>query len=201
MVPTESIFFTGGPGAGKSTLIAQLANACTRMGHKVLLNTGEESPFHVKLRCDRLGLKSGFIIGQDTSLSKCLKHADEVGAEFLMVDSLQTFDDPLYAQRNISYQNGPTSQRVLQELVNWGKSTGGCVVAIGHVKKDGEFAGKQTLKHMVDGHVTIHVDGREKSDTYGLRILKVEKHRFGASGTELVLDMGALGLKENGALA
>lgn len=196
-VPTETIFFTGGPGTGKSTLFAQMADRITASGRTVLLNTGEESPYHMKMRCERLGLRHGFIIGQDTSLVKTLKHADECGADFLLVDSLQTFDDPQYERsRGIQYQNSKTVERVLQELANWAKCNMKVVFAIGHVNKGGGFEGRNTLQHMVDGHLDMWLDQRDKSDTYGYRVLSVKKHRFGASGTELILDMTSHGLKE-----
>ncbi len=200
-VPSTTLFFTGAPGSGKSTLFCQMADAITKGGRSVLLNTGEESPFHVKMRCERLNLKHGFIVGQDTSLPKTLAHADETGVDFLLVDSLQTFDDPQYERsRGIAYQNSKTAERVLQELSNWAKVKSRVVIAIGHVNKGGGFEGRNTLQHMVDAHIDMTLDTRDKSDTFGYRLLRTVKNRFAPSGTELVLDMGSHGLHEANSL-
>ena len=44
----------------------QLADAITKAGHICLYNTGEESLYQVKMVAERLGLRNGFVVGQDT---------------------------------------------------------------------------------------------------------------------------------------
>ena len=49
MTPSVCTLFTGTPGAGKTTLMLQLADSLTRQGHVCLFNTAEESLYQVRL--------------------------------------------------------------------------------------------------------------------------------------------------------
>ena len=64
--PSTISLFTGEPGAGKTTLMLTLADALTSQGYVCLFNTAEESLFQVKLTCERLDMKNGFIAGQES---------------------------------------------------------------------------------------------------------------------------------------
>ena len=96
MVPSSVMMLTGTPGAGKTTLLLQLANAITGAGHICLYNTGEESLYQTKMVAERLGLKNGFLCGQDTLVEDLLTHADNIRSAnkgkqvFVLQDSLQT---------------------------------------------------------------------------------------------------------------
>ena len=65
-----------------------------------------------------------------------------------------------------------------------------------HKAVAGQFKGDMTLKHMVDAHLHLCLDTQEKSDTYGLRLLELQKYRFGPGGKTFVLDMRERGLQE-----
>ena len=62
-VPSSVMMLTGTPGAGKTTMLLQLANSITKAGHVCLYNTGEESLHQVKMVVERLGLREGFVDG------------------------------------------------------------------------------------------------------------------------------------------
>ena len=64
LVPSSVMMLTGTPGAGKTTMLLQLAESITRQGHVCLYNTGEESLYQVKMVAERLGLRTGFVCGQ-----------------------------------------------------------------------------------------------------------------------------------------
>ena len=63
--PSAVTFFTGTPGSGKTTMMLKLADSLTRKGAVVLFNTAEESLFQIKLVCERLRMRNGFIAGQE----------------------------------------------------------------------------------------------------------------------------------------
>ena len=109
-----------------------------------------------------------------------------------MVDSLQTMNDGKYGL----HTNTKTPNRCLEMMTNWAKEEQKCVIAIGQVGKSGQFKGDMTLKHMVDAHLHLGLDTIEKSDTYGLRLLELQKYRFGPGGKTFVLDMRQRGLVE-----
>jgi len=56
MTPSTACLFTGTPGAGKTTLMMQLANAITKSGNVALFNTAEESLYQVRKVAKRLQL-------------------------------------------------------------------------------------------------------------------------------------------------
>ena len=76
-VPSSVMMLTGTPGAGKTTMMLQMADAITKSGHICLYNTGEESLYQVKMVAERLKLKHGFVAGQDTLVPDLLDHADQ----------------------------------------------------------------------------------------------------------------------------
>lgn len=202
-VPSSVMMLTGTPGAGKTTLMLQMADAITRSGHVCLYNTGEESLYQVKMVVDRLGLKSGFVVGQDTLVEDLLAHADSLrkanpGKQvFVLQDSLQTLDDGKWANGT----NSMTPVRVTEMLTDWAKSTYGIVAFIGQVNKDGEFQGKNTILHAIDVRARIFIDTQKKSETFGERIFEVTKNRFGCSGKAYILGMNKKGLYEKGSIS
>ena len=201
-VPSSVMMLTGTPGAGKTTMLLQLANSITKAGHVCLYNTGEESLYQVKMVVERLGLKEGFYVGQDTMITDLLAHADSLrkanpGKQvFILQDSLQTLDDGKWKDGT----NSMTALRCAEMLTDWAKSTYGVVIFIGQVNKDGEFQGKNGIKHAIDIHGHMYIDKQKKSETYGERIFEVTKNRFGCSGRAYILGMKREGLYEKGEL-
>ena len=200
-VPSSVMMLTGTPGAGKTTMLLQMADAITKSGHICLYNTGEESLYQVKMVAERLGLKNGFIAGQDTLVPDLLAHADHLrkanpGKQvFILQDSLQTLDDGKYSDGGT---NSMTAVRSVEMLTDWAKSTYGIVAFIGQVTKGGDFAGKQTILHAVDVRAKLFIDEDKRSETYGERIFEVTKNRFGCSGRSYFLGLGWSGLYEKG---
>jgi DNA repair protein RadA/Sms len=200
-VPSQVMMLTGTPGAGKTTLLLQLADAITKAGHVCLYNTGEESLYQVKMVAERLGLRSGFFVGQDTMVEDLLAHADKLrkahpGKQvFVLQDSLQTLDDGKYAG---GATNSMSTVRATEMLTDWAKTHYGVVIFIGQVTKSGDFAGKQTILHAVDVRGHLYIDDEKKSETYGERIFEITKNRFGCSGRAYILGIGRSGLFEKG---
>jgi DNA repair protein RadA/Sms len=203
-VPSSVMMLNGTPGAGKTTLLLQLADAITKAGHVCLYNSGEESLYQVKMVAERLGLKNGFVVGQDIMAKDLIAHANHLrktnpGKQvFVLQDSLQTLDDGKYGN---GHSNGNTPVRATEMLTDWAKSNYGVVIFIGQVTKSGEFAGKQTILHAVDVRGQIFIDEEKKSDTYGERIFEVTKNRFGCSGRSYILGMQRTGLYEKGSIS
>lgn len=201
ITPSVCTLFTGTPGAGKTTLMQQLADSVTKSGNIALFNTTEESLYQIARTTERLGLKDGFIAGQDSNVSDVLLHAKEVQKAnpdkqlFLFFDSLQTLDDGKYAS---GYTNTMTAVRVLTEIIRFCKENYAISFVIGQVNKSGEFQGKQTLKHIVDAHCHLSIDTDKHSQTYGERIFEVNKNRYGCSGIAYALSMTQRGLIEAG---
>ena len=201
VTPSSSILFTGGAGAGKTTLCLQLANSITKRGHIALFNTGEESLYQVRKVTKRLGIKDGFVAGQDSKVSDLLKHADFLRKKnngkqlFIIHDSLQTLDDGFYTNGAINSMSQVRSTEIVTDYCKQHYSIG---ILIGQINKSGDFAGKMQIKHAVDVHAHLWIDEEKKSDTWGERLFTVSKNRFGCNGKTYVLGLDEKGLWEKG---
>jgi len=197
--PSTCMMLTGGPGCGKTTMLLQLADSITRAGHIVLMNTGEESLYQVRMVTERLKLKAGFVCGQDTMVGDVLSHVDSLRKKnpgkqvFLLQDSLQTLNDGKYKDGTV---NGNSTLRCCEMLTNWVKETYGICIFVGQVNKGGEFSGKNGIKHAIDVHGHLFFDDDKKSETYGERLFEVQKNRFGCNGKTYVIGIDTDGLHE-----
>lgn len=201
--PSSAALVTGTSGAGKTTMMLQMADSITGAGHVCLFNTAEESIVQVRKVTKRLRVKNGFYVGSDNLVKNVIKHARQLMVKhpgkqvFVVCDSLQTLDDGKYPN---GYTNSMTAVRAAEMLADFAKTkTGGIypiVLIIGQVNKDGQFAGKNMVKHALDIHAHLSIDDSKKSETYGMRILEVTKNRFGCNGRSFVLDMQSDGLRE-----
>ena len=199
MTPSLVTLFCGTPGAGKTTMMLTLADSLTKSGHIALFNTAEESLYQVKLTVDRLKLKNGFKVGQEshvpTLLNNCKKiiEANPKKNFCLIIDSLQTLDDGKFDSGRIT---NATAERALQQITDFCKKHYCNALVIGQVTKSGNMAGTQKLKHMVDVMLSLHKEENEKSDFFGCRVLETHKNRFGGAGHSIFLSLKEQGFFE-----
>lgn len=197
---------TGDPGAGKSTLMVDLADRLTARGIKALYISGEESLYQIRRVVKRLGLKHGFIPAYNTEAQAIIEQVErlrKVEAKkplrkrakiMVIVDSLQCIrwrrDE---GQRGRPMSDEKQSLRGLELLTAYAKNNWIPLFIVGHVNKKGEFAGKQTIKHIVDCHLHLSVEVDPESGMEE-RILEMKKNRFGPTGVYYAADMTAKGL-------
>ena len=178
----------GEPGIGKSTLVMQICNNLSKHGN-VLYISGEESETQIKLRADRLGVKSDNILFlSETSISKIEEKVEGSSPKFCIVDSIQTMID-----EEISSVSGSISQvkEVTARLMYMAKRNNITIILIGHVTKDGVIAGPRILEHMVDS--VLYIEGERFSSH---RIVRTVKNRFGSTNEIGVFEMKDTGLVE-----
>ncbi len=181
----------GEPGIGKSTLVLQLIDGLLRLERRALLITGEESIGQVSLRAARLSVERERLRAAATaSLVNVLALAAAEQPDVLVVDSVQTLENPELDQ-------SPGSVVQVREcasaLVRYAKSSGTCVILVGHVTKEGTVAGPKTLEHIVDSVLSL-----EGERTGTVRLLRATKNRFGSCDETGVFTMGERGLEAVG---
>lgn len=182
-----SVTLLGGePGIGKSTMALQVLQS---WDGPALYLSGEESPQQVKGRAQRLrpdGEQPDVWIAAETSLRGVLAAIERVQPQFVVVDSIQTIAD-----ERIASSPGSTTQvrECAQQLVVEAKRRGVALLIVGHVTKDGALAGPRTLEHVVDTVLSFEGDRH-----HALRLLRVVKHRFGATSELGLFEMHGHGL-------
>ena len=182
------VLVSGAPGIGKSTLMLQICDNLCRFAH-VLYVSGEESERQIKLRAERLGIRSeGLYLYSETNLDDILESVNELKPDVLIVDSIQT----LYNGDNTSAPGSVTQVKACTlTLMQLAKGQGITTFVIGHVNKEGSIAGPKVLEHMVD--CVLYFEG-EQHNSY--RILRAAKNRFGATNEIGVFEMGDVGLED-----
>ncbi len=186
IVSGSLVLIGGQPGIGKSTLLLQLA---LQLPVRILYVSGEESEEQIKMRADRLGNNNpGCYLLTETNTAKILSHAQKIGPELLIVDSIQTLSSP-----HIDSTPGSISQvrECAAELQRFAKQTNIPVILIGHITKDGAIAGPKLLEHIVDAVLQFEGDRN-----YTYRILRTLKNRFGSTDELGIYEMQAGGLRE-----
>ncbi|KNZ43582.1 DNA repair protein RadA [Acetobacterium bakii] len=186
IVPGGMILLGGDPGIGKSTLLLQTTEALGNQGHKILYISGEESEQQLKMRGERMQVKSENIYFlSEINIPYILGIILEERPDIVIIDSIQTMYSP-----DITSAPGSVSQ--IREntgaLMQIAKKDNISMILVGHVTKDGSIAGPRVLEHMVD--TVLYFEG-EKYHTY--RILRGVKNRFGSTN-----EIGIFEMTENG---
>ncbi len=182
------VLIGGDPGIGKSTLTLQSLGSLTKMG-KVLYVSGEESPEQIKLRAERLMIRSDdIILLPETSLEGIISVVQKINPQVIVIDSIQTIF-------SLELPSAPGSVGQIREcatrLMFLAKKEGIPLFIIGHVTKEGAIAGPKVLEHIVD--TVLYFEG-DKGNPF--RILRAVKNRFGPTNEIGVFEMQESGLKE-----
>jgi DNA repair protein RadA/Sms len=186
LVKGSVVLLSGEPGIGKSTLLLQI---CNNIKQKIIYVTGEESQRQIKLRADRLQIKSdNLLIAQSTDLLSIIATIEREKPDLAVIDSIQTM-------RIDSISSSPGSVTQVRESANLltqiAKATEIPILIIGHVSKDGGIAGPKVLEHIVDTVLCFEGDRR-----LSYRILRAVKNRFGSTNEIGVFEMCEQGLRE-----
>lgn len=151
----------GGPGAGKSTALAQAAAGVPES----LYVTLEEDVALVADRVLRLGLRPDMALLAESDVAVAMGMAGL--APLVILDSIQMTDGGALDAVRVAVAHARSRQVA--------------VVLVCHETKAGQHAGVRTIEHLVD--VTLKF-GREP-----VRYIACEKNRYGPAGIHLPLEM------------
>jgi DNA repair protein RadA/Sms len=184
-IATTSVTLLGGvPGAGKSTMSLQLADAIAEATKREVLYVGaEEASRDIKARFQRLQLKNQaliriFPLGSNADLGSVLMKRRPAA---FVLDSLPgLIGDDLQA-----------AVALCNALKGYCVDLDAPAIVIDHVTKDENYAGLMALQHAVDTTMLFTVDGDD-----GIRELNVTKNRFGPANVSAFFEMTSRGLIE-----
>jgi DNA repair protein RadA/Sms len=187
LVAGSVVLLGGDPGIGKSTLLLQVLGELSR-SQRVLYVSGEESAAQVGLRAQRLGLHDSELrLLAEIQLERIVATLGAEQPAICVVDSIQTIYTDMLG-------SAPGSVAQVREcaaqLTRHAKTSGTCIVMVGHVTKEGALAGPRVLEHMVD--TVLYFEGDSHSS---FRLIRAIKNRYGAVGELGVFAMTERGLK------
>ncbi len=188
IVKGSLVLLSGDPGIGKSTILLQI---CEYLGKnlRILYVSGEESSRQIKLRANRLGVKTdNLYIMSQTDAEAIVEYIKSTKPNLVIVDSIQTM-----AISEISSSPGSVTQvrETTNLFMHCAKGLGIPTIIVGHVNKDGNIAGPKVLEHIVD--CVLYFEG-ERHLSY--RILRAVKNRYGSTNEIGVFEMLDKGLAE-----
>jgi len=186
IVTGSIVLVAGEPGIGKSTLFLQIGLQLKDV--VTLYISGEESEQQIKMRADRVGIKSeSFYLLTETNTQTIFQEIKKLKPQLVIVDSIQTLQSPFV-------ESGPGSVSQIREcaaeLQRFAKETQTPVFLIGHITKDGNIAGPKILEHMVD--TVLQFEGDRN---YAYRILRTLKNRFGSTSELGIYEMTSEGMR------
>ena len=181
------VLLGGDPGVGKSTLMLDVASHLAE-SFVVLYASGEESTHQIKLRGERLSIRTTELhIYAEMSVERILAAAEHLKAKAVIIDSIQTtFSEKL--------EMAPGSigqvREVASQLLFWTKKNQVPVFLIGHITKDGAIAGPKALEHIVD--TVLYFEGPRQ---HPHRVVRTIKNRFGPAHELGIFEMASTGLR------
>lgn len=189
IVPGMTVLVSGEPGIGKSTLLLELAS---KVNGAVLYVAGEESASQIKIRAERLKIKTeNLLILEETDVDairtlfdKDSPFSKDLG--LIIVDSIQTL-----TTTDLSGTAGSVGQvrECASRLIKAAKLAGIPLFLVGHVTKEGAIAGPKVLEHAVD--TILNLEGEKFTS---LRLLRTTKNRFGPTDEVGIFKMQDCGL-------
>ncbi len=177
---------SGEPGMGKSTFLLQLASAIAK-NDPVLYVSGEESVHQLAARAKRLGAdQHAFNVASNNSAEDIAGEILSSKYKLVIVDSIQTLRSEQIGSTAGSVTQVTSSSALLSSAA---KQSNTALLIVGHVTKDGNIAGPKLLEHAVDTVLSLEGDPRA-----GLKLLRVNKNRFGSTNETAIFEMRSNGL-------
>jgi len=181
------IFVTASQGIGKSTFVSQISAHQIKNLLKVYLFTGEETASQIVKRAMRLGIQDlQPVIFYDKDITQLCEIVQANPPDILLVDSIQALLSSL-GQRLTNNELASIMLRIRKITTSFNIATW----VIGHLRKDGKYAGPATLAFMCD----VHIEAK-KGNNGEVIFTTPEKNRLGATGNRAVFRMTQQGLVE-----
>lgn len=180
------------PGAGKSTICLQIANAYMEKGKVALYASSEESISQIKSRASRLNLsKAGELnVISTTSMNSVLAAIEKHKPDFCVVDSINAFYIEEFLPSRAGNEIQITECATAMIKVAKDENHPCAIILIGQMTKEDELAGSRALEHAVDAYFKLDGD-RDES----LRFLSPQKNRFGSTEETGFFNMTSVGLE------
>ncbi len=188
LVPGSLILLSGEPGCGKSTLVAQIAQALDAQ-LSIIYISGEESAQQIKMRLDRLNYQpQKMTFASETNAETIIATAIKYKPQLLIIDSIQTvYSDEVPSEPGSVNQIKACTIKFLELAKEYNIT----IILIGHLTKEGVVAGPKTLEHLVDTVIYL-----ENEPQHSYSLIRASKNRFGSTNEVGLLEMTGHGFRQ-----
>lgn len=184
LMPGSTTIIGASPGVGKTTLLMQLFQSLKTNSDKHCgYISGEESIHQLAFNAKRLNVKN-VVVANMNDVDHICDHFPNF--DVVAIDSFQCLTTKQVKGKT------KTQQYAITKIVNTAQRTGTKVFVICHYTKDGKIKGDATVLHAPDCLVNLYKGDPEKYGSHSVRIIEVEKNRFGKTG-QLALSMESSG--------
>jgi len=185
----SSMFLSGDPGAGKTTMLLQsLSFASEYVSRPIAFCTTEQSLSAIARVFSRLDLRTNMIhVSTSQNVEELIDFVEKNRCSIAVLDSLNCANIARLAK-------GETVQAgVARALCKLAMDTDCVSIGIRQINKEGDAAGEVAIEHLPDCNVHLSFD--EKT---GIRTLSVKKNRNGEAPYSVQLKMTNKGLIQHG---
>ena len=177
LVLRSCIFLTGGSGSGKTTLMINLMNwlsdvKTSMYSREMRSDDVKEQTLNVKFDHN-----NAYIADKKTHphFEDYLQELEILKPRVVIIDSLQVIASEDYA--DMGEEKG--CAYVVEKLRKWVSDNDSILILIGHVTKDGTYAGASFIKHMIDAHMELNFDPKKNANERGMSWSKNRKGKIG----------------------
>lgn len=186
LVRPSHVLLTGTSGAGKTTFCVYLQKIMQNI--KTAFYSREMPASAVKKITKNMNVdhENAFIADEAmcSTIDEFMEKAVEFDADVIIIDSLQVASKDYQDKYGLSRDDA--INKLIDVLNKWKNENDKIAISIGHVTKEGQFRGDNTIMQMVDAHIEmIH-----HKDDDGSRTISVgEKNRFGNPDKKLFYEI------------
>jgi Predicted ATP-dependent serine protease len=173
-----AIFLTGTAGAGKTTLAIIIQKMFENYVTSLYSREMSAASVHSQMKRYKIQHHNAYIADKSMcpNLDSYIEELNELKPVVVIIDSLQFIMKEDYA----ASPPDKTAFDIIQKLRAWTEANNAILIVVGHVNKNGEFEGRNTIEHMFDAHLEMIYNKAKNT-----RTLSWSKNRKGTVDAKL----------------
>lgn len=188
-IPSQVIFITGPPGAGKTTLMLAAASRLVEPERTIAFISLEMSEFQIAHQARKIPNFEAVHVTDDFDQVKTLEEIRKLKPGLIILDSIQKAARKMLRADGTEMPFNTGQVEVVNMFLEYAKETWTPVCLIGHCDKSGNYKGPSDILHDVDSHLMVKYD-REMD----LRTFEFGKNRFGGEMGETLFGFNSSGV-------
>lgn len=189
LVPSQVIFATGKPGAGKTTLTLAIGSRLVRKDRPVCFISLEMSEFQIAHQARKIRNFNAVHVAGDFDPVETMNYLRELKPGLVILDSIQKAARKMHDEDGKQMAFNTAQYEIVNLFTHFAKETWTPVFLIGHCDKSGNYKGPSDLLHDVDSHMLVNYD--KEMD---LRTFEFGKNRFGGVTGETLFGFSSDGV-------